>query len=106
MNWTIHEIPTDERESFLRSLNAAAFATTMSELAESTWTNADENQNESLCSLAHAAKAFMEILTSKDHKEARTIAGIMVEWMLVHIVAVLNSDDKQRLSNARSRKDH
>lgn len=104
MNWTLHEIPTNEREQFLRSLDAPTLAATMNELAESTLTNADEKQNESLCILANAAAAFAEIMTSKNQKQARRIAAEMLALMTPHIVSVVNTDDRQRLENARSRK--
>jgi len=78
----------------------------MSELAESTLINTDGKQNESICIPADAAAAFAEIVISKDLRGARKIAGPMLDVMISHIVAVVNSDDKQRLSNARSRKGH
>jgi hypothetical protein len=106
MNWTLHEIPTNEREQFLRSLDASTLATTMNELAESTLTDADPKQNDSLCILANAMAAFAEIMTSKNLKQARSLAAEMLALMTPHIVAVVNTDDRQRSENARSRKGH
>ncbi len=104
MNWSIHEIPTNEREQFLRSLDAATLAATMNELAGSTLTSTDPKQNESLCILANAMAAFAEILTSKSHGKARRISAEMINAMTPHIVSVVNSDDHQRRENSRSRK--
>ncbi len=110
MNWSIHEIPTNEREQFLRSLDAAALATTMNELEES-WiisrlTDADPKQNDSLGILANAMAAFAEIMASKSHAKARRVAAAMINVMTPHIVSVVNSDDRRRRENSRSRKGH